>query len=1182
MDNRPVFSLNPETVRQPDTIRLFDNIWSMFEPMQEDDFPVHHRCPDEKEKPNSTTASTAAAETMIRDAEAYMFGLNSGKQLNPTKAFQLATQAFEMKHPKAAGLVAHAYRTGEGTAQDLEQAKRFARHGFQVDQDPVALLEYLWSKRKQQQQQTKVANKSAANVLPEVTTIPMKCSEDTEEDPTRDQIWKMVERLLERAQNQSPVNAIAMHYISLCYAFGDGVVVHPAFEIEWTQRAAEAGNATSQYNLAEYYRYATLPELDSDKVMYWYRRAAEQGLHDAMFELAVGLMAKADALKRVWKHSNKHRQHHHHHPVNMTAKHETPHQLRQPSRDLAQVADGKGDTQPRPSASEDNVQGTADSKKDTATTIVASATPTAPTTANTNNSNESEACDVCSYETVGTEAVEWLRRAAIQGNANAAFQLALSYTSGHWTPKDDAKAFEWHSCAANANHPMATYNCAIALEHGTGANVDAVRSRQMLEKAARELDCSDAQCYLSQLLLEESYDRCSGIKNPDRFRQDIQLLERSAANGHLGAQMSLLYFKGHSSGMDYQPHTTWAQLQQQFLSGETFSSAAWQLLPPRLDCGDRWTLIAKGRYGSVYRYLLPTMRYLAMKYNNDGVMSSEQCLAELVANLAVGDHPNVIRLVGLACTDMDHMVRGQTRFVYPWAPYGSLNQLFDTDDTTDLKSKPKPVVTRLVQFFDKPDYLLSLLQDTARGLLHLHNKGMIHRDIALRNIVVNQKCRAQIIDLGLARFIDEKDGYYMHRAVHRTLPDEHKQMISMLAERGFMVWNGRQGDRITTWNALDKRPDEQRCVTTTSSDAGDCKDGKDWEKRAVTIVLDNSHPIHEFMHDLHPAQSRVNMDGIRGAAQQIRYFDDLRAFVVEYAEHGVLEQFTGNLKPWQMLRIATDISAVLVEFAQRGLYHGHVTAAHIILGHDMQAKLFGCEFYCLLKKLPGSTDDLVMFGQVMHQLLSCTTWPSPSTLSTTADIATTIVTTTNDEKNLDTANNNDKQKSNVLCDHEVIRKSIDTIISDCLFRQTTIGPVHQRLRDWFASLAPSAVYQRFQRVNQPFVPPSSIPKLVWRQSDDLVAFGRVVEELMNVSLTVEPFTSEATELDGKERDVCDENRKTKIMQLAYEYCVQAETDKNVTAQRLCEILQVRLDLPLLESPILRDKIFPPPELLKTV
>ena len=49
--------------------------------------------------------------------------------------------------------------------------------------------------------------------------------------------------------------------------------------------------------------------------------------------------------------------------------------------------------------------------------------------------------------------------------------------------------------------------------------------------------------------------------------------------------------------------------------------------------------------------------------------------------------------------------------------------------------------------------------DVASGLMFLHNRDVIHRDIAARNVFVDEALRGRIGDLGLARQLNENKVY---------------------------------------------------------------------------------------------------------------------------------------------------------------------------------------------------------------------------------------------------------------------------------------------------------------------------------------------------------------------------------------------------------------------------------------
>ncbi len=56
---------------------------------------------------------------------------------------------------------------------------------------------------------------------------------------------------------------------------------------------------------------------------------------------------------------------------------------------------------------------------------------------------------------------------------------------------------------------------------------------------------------------------------------------------------------------------------------------------------------------------------------------------------------------------------------------------------------------------------LKMLRGAAAGVLHLHRKGVVHRDIRRANVLLDSADKALLADMGLARFVrqDTKTEY---------------------------------------------------------------------------------------------------------------------------------------------------------------------------------------------------------------------------------------------------------------------------------------------------------------------------------------------------------------------------------------------------------------------------------------
>ena len=90
----------------------------------------------------------------------------------------------------------------------------------------------------------------------------------------------VVDTLIEAAKqgNTRVQIMLAEHYIE-----GDGVPRDIDEAMKWWQMAAEQGDVTAQYNLAQCYREKNNPA----EAVKWYRKSAEQGYAEAQYMLAL-------------------------------------------------------------------------------------------------------------------------------------------------------------------------------------------------------------------------------------------------------------------------------------------------------------------------------------------------------------------------------------------------------------------------------------------------------------------------------------------------------------------------------------------------------------------------------------------------------------------------------------------------------------------------------------------------------------------------------------------------------------------------------------------------------------------------------------------------------------------------------------------------------------------------------
>lgn len=146
--------------------------------------------------------------------------------------------------------------------------------------------------------------------------------------------------------------------------------------------------------------------------------------------------------------------------------------------------------------------------------------------------------------------------------------------------------------------------------------------------------------------------------------------------------------------------------------------------------------LGQGGFGPVYKGKLNDGKDIAVKRL---LSSSGQGIAEFkneILLISKLQHRNLVRLVGY-CTEGEEKI-----LVYEYLPNKSLDVfLFD--------SKEKAKLSWGIRF--------DIIQGIARGLLYLHRDSclrVIHRDLKVSNILLDEKMNPKISDFGLARMFE--------------------------------------------------------------------------------------------------------------------------------------------------------------------------------------------------------------------------------------------------------------------------------------------------------------------------------------------------------------------------------------------------------------------------------------------
>lgn len=153
------------------------------------------------------------------------------------------------------------------------------------------------------------------------------------------------------------------------------------------------------------------------------------------------------------------------------------------------------------------------------------------------------------------------------------------------------------------------------------------------------------------------------------------------------------------------------------------------------------SLIGKGGMGAVYLAEHQVMRRLcALKVlptARDGDTSYLERFHREAQAVALLDHPNIVRAY-----DIDQQFDGKRSIHFLVMEYVEGTSLQEIVDTRGVLSP-----------CDAAEYI----RQTAIGLQHAHERGMVHRDIKPGNLLVDRNGTLRILDLGLARFFVRDD-----------------------------------------------------------------------------------------------------------------------------------------------------------------------------------------------------------------------------------------------------------------------------------------------------------------------------------------------------------------------------------------------------------------------------------------
>ncbi|XP_022795156.1 inactive tyrosine-protein kinase transmembrane receptor ROR1-like isoform X1 [Stylophora pistillata] len=162
--------------------------------------------------------------------------------------------------------------------------------------------------------------------------------------------------------------------------------------------------------------------------------------------------------------------------------------------------------------------------------------------------------------------------------------------------------------------------------------------------------------------------------------------------------------------------------------------------------------LGEGVYGEVYKGLVRVggqVRACAVKRikENAGEKDRKDLLNELQIMVTVGEHPNIISLIG-ACTKTDSIL-----VIVRLAPNGCL-----LDQLKKNRGNPYENEMEMQVGFTRVDKV-KIARDVACGMFHLASKKCVHRDLAARNVLLGERNVAMVSDFGMSRDVYESGEY---------------------------------------------------------------------------------------------------------------------------------------------------------------------------------------------------------------------------------------------------------------------------------------------------------------------------------------------------------------------------------------------------------------------------------------
>jgi TPR repeat protein len=170
-----------------------------------------------------------------------------------------------------------------------------------------------------------------------------------------------------------------------------------------------------------------------------------------------------------------------------------------------------------------------------------------------------------------SDQVRDLAAAALAGDAEAQFDLAVAYDYGDGVRKDDGEAARWYRRAAEQGHPSAQNDLGYLYETGEGVGPDMAEAVRWYRRAAGQ------GLALAQNNLGLLHQSGKGVERDDGAA--AQWFRRAAEQGHHGAQhnLAILYDEGRGVAHNGGEALKWYRLAAEDGEAASNNSLAWFL-----------------------------------------------------------------------------------------------------------------------------------------------------------------------------------------------------------------------------------------------------------------------------------------------------------------------------------------------------------------------------------------------------------------------------------------------------------------------------------------------------------------------------------------------------------------------------------------------------------------------------